>query len=67
MVRINWLRNILKINSMKKSNELEVDFIKSNPLTEKERSELSAFIQKLKSKSGKKKMLKHKSHKKPVT
>jgi len=52
---------------MKKSNELEVDFIKSNPLTEKERSELSAFIQKLKSKSGKKKMLKHKSHKKPVT
>ena len=48
------------MKTTKKSKELDVDFIKSEPLTEKEKKELSAFIKELKSKNEKK----HKSHKK---
>ena len=43
------------MKAAKHSNELNVDFIKSKPLTEKEKNELSAFIQKLKSKNKRKK------------
>ncbi len=36
-----------------KNEELDVDFIQSRPLTQKEEKELSEFIKKLKDKKGK--------------
>lgn len=63
---VGLLTNILKINIMKStkhSDELDVDFIQSRPLTEKEQKDLSAFIQKLKDKNKGKKVLKNKSRK----
>ncbi len=36
--------------SKKKSEELDIDFIQSKPLTEQEKKDLSAFIKMLKSK-----------------
>jgi hypothetical protein len=49
------------MKSTKHSDELDVDFIQSRPLTEKEQKDLSAFIQKLKTKNKGKKFLKNKS------
>ena len=44
------------MKSTKNKNELDVDFIQSRPLTEKEEKELSAFIKKLKVNNSKKKL-----------
>jgi hypothetical protein len=43
------------MKAKKIKTELDVDFIQSRPLTEKEEKELSAFIKKLKESSAKKK------------
>ncbi|MFM9004180.1 MAG: hypothetical protein ACKOSR_01565 [Flavobacteriales bacterium] len=43
------------MKARKIKTELDVDFIQSRPLTEKEEKELSAFIKKLKDNSTKKK------------
>jgi hypothetical protein len=44
------------MKSMKNKKELDVDFIQSRPLTEKEEIELSAFIKKMKENHAKKKL-----------
>jgi hypothetical protein len=43
------------MKSKKDKNELDVDFIQSRPLTEKEEKELSVFIKKTKENNAKKK------------
>jgi hypothetical protein len=44
------------MKSKRDKNELDVDFIQSRPLTEKEEKELSAFIKKMKENNAKKKL-----------
>jgi hypothetical protein len=44
------------MKSKKNKKELDVDFIQSRPLTEKEEKELSAFIKKMKENTTKKKL-----------
>jgi hypothetical protein len=43
------------MKSNKSKTELDVDFIQSRPLTEKEEKELSAFIKEMKENNAKKK------------
>lgn len=44
------------MKSKRDKNELDVDFIQSRPLTEKEEKELSTFIKKMKENNAKKKL-----------
>jgi hypothetical protein len=44
------------MKATKEKNELDVDFIQSRPLTEKEEKELSAFIKKRKEDNANKKL-----------
>ncbi len=55
------------MKSAKHTQELDVDFIQSKPLTEKEEKELSEFIQKLNAKNNIKKILKRKLAKQLAT